>query len=147
MNKVVIDTNLLIDGVNDDYHYANRIIDAVLDGRLDAFATPATLKENKLLARRKIEEQEYLKKLEKYFSTVKKVKPVKKLTVVEDPEDNKLLESAAASSAEYLITSDKHLLKLERYEGIRIVTPTQFWNLFEEEVGEGWIKWVDDFVK
>ncbi len=148
MKKVVIDTNLLIDAVSDDYSYANRIIDLVLEKRVEAFANAATLRENKLLARRKIQDEKYLEKLEIFFSTVNIAPNIEqRLDVVEDREDNKLLESAVAVNADYLISSDKHLLVLEEYEGIKMVRPAEFWNMFEDESGDSWSKWMKQFLQ
>ena len=40
-----------------------------------------------------------------------------------DPEDNKILECAIESGAEFILTYDKHLLNLKEYGGIKIFTP------------------------
>jgi putative PIN family toxin of toxin-antitoxin system len=53
---------------------------------------------------------------------------------VRDAKDLKFLECAVAGEADYLITGDDDLLVLEKYEGIRIVTPAQFLSvLFSSE--------------
>src|SRR3990167_3099083 len=102
--KIVIDTNLLIDGVSDDYNFGNRIIDAVLDGKLEAYANSATLRENKLLSHRKISDEAYLAKLQSFFDAIKPASNIEeRIQIVSDPDDNKLLESAVASGAEYLV--------------------------------------------
>ena len=145
--RVVIDTNLLIDGAKDDFNYGNRIIDEVIAGRIKAFANHATLRENSLLAAKKISDQQYLQKLSKFFEAVQNVELSKKLDVVEDKEDNKLIESAVAAQADYLISADRHLLKLGNYGKIQIVTPQEFWNRYEDETGTGWQKWINQFIK
>ncbi len=43
-----------------------------------------------------------------------------------DPEDNKFLELAVSSQANYIITGDKDLLILNPYQSIQIVTPRDF---------------------
>ncbi|MEO8065617.1 MAG: putative toxin-antitoxin system toxin component, PIN family [Candidatus Doudnabacteria bacterium] len=146
MYKVVIDTNLLIDGASDFYNFGNRIIDLVIGGQIEAYANAGTLRENKFLAHKKIEDEGYLKKLEYFFDVVQKVEAGDRLDVVEDSEDNKILESAVAAGADYLITSDHHLLKLEKFRGIRMVRPAEFWHIYEDE-GIGWMKWMRDFIK
>ncbi len=40
-----------------------------------------------------------------------------------DPEDNKIIECAVSSMADFIVTYDKHLLKIKEYDGVRIVTP------------------------
>jgi uncharacterized protein len=46
--------------------------------------------------------------------------------VKEDLTDNRILECAAASGSEYLVSGDKHLLKVGQYQGVKIVTPADF---------------------
>lgn len=146
--KIVIDTNLLINGSQDDYNYGNRIIEEVLAGKLEAYANHATLAENRLLAQRKIPDQKYLEKLESYFAAVKPIPRLpQRLHVVRDPEDNKILESAVAAGAEYLVTSDRDLLILESYDDIEIVTPEVFWNKYTDSSGSGWQEWVGQFMR
>jgi len=48
--------------------------------------------------------------------------------VKEDPDDNKVLECAKAGNVDFIITNDNHLLKLEEFEGIKIITPNYFLN-------------------
>lgn len=143
--KIVIDTNILINGSDDDYNYGNRIIDAVLDGSIEAYANPQTLRENRLIAERKVSDPEYLEKLNQFFGRVQTVEG-QRLHVVEDEEDNKILASALASGAEYLVTADWHLLKIGQYEGVKIVSAQGFWAEYESETGAGWQKWVTDFM-
>ena len=47
--------------------------------------------------------------------------------VTADPDDDKIVDCAVAGQAEYIITGDRrHLLPLDRYQGIRIVSPSDF---------------------
>ena len=148
MLKVVIDTNLLVNGSTDDYSFANRIIDEVIAAKIIAYANHATLRENKLLTDTKVRDTEYLKKMQNFFSVVNEVARASQLIdIVEDPDDNKLVESAAVAKADYLISSDRHLLKLEQYLDTKIVSPENFWNIYEEESGTGWQDWIGQFVK
>ena len=113
MLKVVIDTNLLIDGASDFYNYANRIIDLVIAGQVEAYANRSTIRENRLLVGKKVLEAGYRKKLEYFFELVKPVENIERLDIVEDDsQDNKILESAVGAQADYLITSDRPLLFL-----------------------------------
>lgn len=51
----------------------------------------------------------------------------RKLTVItEDPSDNRYLESATEGEAEYIVSGDQHLIELEVYQNIRILTPRAF---------------------
>ena len=53
-------------------------------------------------------------------------------SVSRDPEDNKLLATAQAASADYLVAEDQDLLVLKEYQGVRIVTAAEFIRLWEE---------------
>ena len=46
--------------------------------------------------------------------------------IKDDPDDDRILECALEGGADYLISSDHHLLDLERYRGTRIVTAREF---------------------
>jgi putative PIN family toxin of toxin-antitoxin system len=50
------------------------------------------------------------------------VKPRRKLRVVEDDPDNRILECAIAGRAEVIVTGDKALLALREYRGVRVIT-------------------------
>jgi len=50
-----------------------------------------------------------------------------KLNIVkEHSSDNKFVECAIDGKAEFIISYDKHLLKLKEYKGIKILSPTEF---------------------
>ena len=49
-----------------------------------------------------------------------------KTVVMADPSDDKFIWCALAGRAEYIITSDKHLLYLKSHQGISILTPSNF---------------------
>jgi len=47
--------------------------------------------------------------------------------VADDPDDNRVLECAVAGKANhYIVSGDRHLLKLSSYQGISILTVRQF---------------------
>jgi putative PIN family toxin of toxin-antitoxin system len=60
------------------------------------------------------------------------VKPTVILAVIkDDPDDNRVLECAAAGEANYIVSGDRHLLQLRSYEGIPILTVRQFMDAVE----------------
>ena len=53
--------------------------------------------------------------------------PTRKIEAIkEDPPDNKFIECAVESHADYIITGDKHLRRLKEYEGIKIINAAEF---------------------
>lgn len=53
--------------------------------------------------------------------------------VCRDPDDDWILATAVAGSADLIVTGDKDLLVLRRFQGIPIVTPRGFLELLEQE--------------
>jgi predicted nucleic acid-binding protein len=147
MLRIVLDTNALIDGSTDDYNYCNRIINEVIAGDIEAYANVSTLRENQLLVDRKVLDEGYRKRLQYFFDLVRPVDRLRVDLVEDDPEDNKIIGSALVCDADYIITSDHHLLRLEQVKGVKIVSPAQFWHIYEDDSGEGWGKWMKDFIK
>lgn len=52
------------------------------------------------------------------------------LDICRDPKDNFILNLAADSNADYLITGDQDLLILEKIQGAQIITINQFFDKF-----------------
>jgi len=52
--------------------------------------------------------------------------PQRRIRCCEDPDDNMILECACEGNADYIISGDRHLLVLNPFEGIPILTPGEF---------------------
>ena len=50
--------------------------------------------------------------------------------VRDDPDDNRILECALEAEAQIIVSGDHHLLSLQEYKSISIVTPRQFIDRF-----------------
>ena len=146
--KIVIDTNVLIDGFKDEYSYEKRIINEVISGHLEAYANHQTLDENRLLLGRLVSSADYERELANFFSQVNAVINRHKISIVRDSEDNKILESAVEARADYLITSDNDLLHLGSHAKVQIVNPSEFWAKYSEDDKDNlWTRWTDFITK
>jgi putative PIN family toxin of toxin-antitoxin system len=67
----------------------------------------------------------------KYILTLSKIiTPKRRLDVIrEDPADNRVLECALDGKARYIVSGDKHLLRLKESRGIKIVHAREFLEL------------------
>jgi putative PIN family toxin of toxin-antitoxin system len=54
--------------------------------------------------------------------------------VCRDPDDDKLLETAALGHADCVITGDQDLLVLGEFQGIQIATPAGFLNMLPQQL-------------
>ena len=66
-----------------------------------------------------------LREISTYYETNRKIE------ILSDTSDNKFLELAAVSSADYLITGNTLDFQITEFEYTRILTPREYWNLFE----------------
>jgi putative PIN family toxin of toxin-antitoxin system len=58
------------------------------------------------------------------------LRPSRKVTILQDSPDNRILECAAVAQADLIVTGDHHLLALKEFEGIPIVRLADFLRLF-----------------
>ncbi len=61
------------------------------------------------------------------------LRPSRKVAVLQDAPDNRILECAVAAQADLVVTGDHHLLALKEFEGIPIVRLADFLRLFPQE--------------
>ena len=52
--------------------------------------------------------------------------------ISDDPDDNKFIECAVGLDADHIISGDKHLLNLREYCGIKISSPREFLNIYQQ---------------
>jgi putative PIN family toxin of toxin-antitoxin system len=53
--------------------------------------------------------------------------------VPQDPADNPILRAALEANVDYLVTNDAHLLALDPYEGLRIISMDAYYQLLRDE--------------
>lgn len=61
--------------------------------------------------------------------TVLVLPPASRHTVASDPADSPILQTALAAGADLLITNDQHLLALNPYQSLRILSMTDYYEL------------------
>ena len=125
--RVVLDTNVFISGIFWKGNFCSKIIEKWVAGKfqlvssvdlLDEFMR--TMKNFKI----QIPEDMIVEWRELIIENSIMVQPDIMLKVIkEDPDDNKFLEAAMSGKADYIISQDKHLLKLKVYRQIRIINP------------------------
>lgn len=143
--RVVFDTNVLIDGIQDDFSAASRLIEAVRDGEITAVASRFVEKEYRFIIPQRITDKSYWRGIEDFFNALEVVRPTSVDVVIDDAEDKKIVAAAVGGQADIIITSDRHLLDIGEVDKVRMVTPTEAWRIFEEDTG-GSSQW-QEFVK
>jgi len=58
------------------------------------------------------------------------VYPTQRVFACEDKDDDKVLEAALEANVDFIVSGDKHLLKMNEFNGIKIITARQFIEFF-----------------
>jgi len=61
--------------------------------------------------------------------------------VDDDPDDDKFLELAAASGADYLVSGDDHLLAVNTFHGTKILNPREFLDEVDKTTPQSPLRW------
>ena len=129
MLKVVIDTNVFISGVLTAGGSPSVLIKTWRrTRRYQLFVTEEIIQEVLRVMMRLDVNADIITDWDKIIrkNTIQVV-PTRKIEVIkEDPTDNKFLECAVESHADYIITGDRHLKKLSEFEGTKIVNAREF---------------------
>jgi len=135
MIRVVLDTNVYISALMFG-GLPGSLLDLALLQSFLTVISPALLDEfdEKLRFKFQMSAEDAAIIRAKLESIAEIVKPDMVLDVIEDdPDDNRVLECAVKGNADYIVTGDRHLLKLGSYEAILIVTVRQFLDAAEAE--------------
>lgn len=135
MIRAVLDANVLVSALINPEGISGRIVRALVSDRAFVCVTSPALSEE-------LERCLFYPRVRKYikgsddeirawgisFTLVSDiVEPETPLHVVDaDPDDNKYPEAALEGGVEFVVSGDSHLLDVEEYEGVRIVTPRAF---------------------
>ena len=127
--KVVLDTNIFISGIFWENN-SSKIIDFWRQEKITLISSLPIIKELvKVLDDFKIRMPDEMIKQWKnvIIENAIIVYPKIKINLVkDDPDDNKFIEAAITGNAEYIISQDKHLLRIKKYKEIKILSPEQF---------------------
>ena len=126
--KVVFDTNIYISAFVIPGGNAERAYLHAIEGDFNLCTSIAILTE---LARKLDEKFGWEKhRIEQVITAIGNLatifKPSLRLKVVSDDPDNRVLECALESGAELIVTGDKHLLKLIKYQHVEIIRLSTF---------------------
>jgi putative PIN family toxin of toxin-antitoxin system len=127
--RITADTNVIISALNFSGNSA-RILDMVEAGEIRLAISNDILNEvERVLQRPKFgwTQEQVDGAIRGLSAFAEHVEPKQCINVVkEDPTDDRILACAAASGSEYLVSGDRHLLKIGQYQGVKIVTPADF---------------------
>ena len=122
--RAVLDTNILISAFVFPGGAPEAVYRAALEGRFELVTSPPLLAELGRVLGAKLGWEGSM--AEAAVAQVARigtvVRPRRAVSVIEqDPADDRVLEAAAEGEADVIVSGDRHLLQLRRWQGVRIV--------------------------
>ena len=108
--RVVLDTNVVVSAHLNSEGYERSVFDLALSGKLKMFVSEAILREYETVLRRpkfRLNRLDVSRSLRLLRSAARIVIPYGELSAARDPGDNRFLECAEATKADYLVTGNK----------------------------------------
>jgi putative PIN family toxin of toxin-antitoxin system len=135
--RVVFDTNIFISAFVVRGSSAERAFLSAQQRRFDLCTSVPILTETARKLRDKFNQADAditaALKLISRASTV--YRPSVRINVLADTPDNRILECAVAAGADVIVTGDRHLLKLKKYQNIPIIRLADLLRMFPGEPG------------
>lgn len=130
--RVVLDTNIYLSGIIFGGN-CRHILDLMIKKEIKVVISPAILLEisQKLKQKFKWSQNQIFTTIKTIIKSAKVVQPQIKIRAVKmDKSDDKIIEAAVAGRVNYIISGDRHLLKIKQYQKIKIVAPTEFLSIY-----------------
>ncbi|UCH93152.1 MAG: putative toxin-antitoxin system toxin component, PIN family [Candidatus Aminicenantes bacterium] len=145
--KIVIDTNVVISGIfwKGPSNEILRLIET--KDNLQFVQSPETYKEleevikrgkfAEIIKKRKLNIDTILESLVTicrfYHISTNTIEKAKREVSIEDADDLKFIELAIEAEADFIISGDPHLIKIRKYQNIKILKPREFLEKFLNE--------------
>ena len=141
MQKLILDTNIVVSALISNSAPTNILYELVLTQKVESCLSDEIFTEYVTVLSRdkfsrfpnfKIKSEVVLNKLRE-ISTF--YKTFRKVDILADTSDNKFLELAAVSSADYLVTGNTLDFTITEFEYTRILSPREYWDDFAPKGG------------
>jgi putative PIN family toxin of toxin-antitoxin system len=133
MQKIVIDTNVIVSSLIQRSYPFKIVYELLLDNKFDICVSEELMSEYyEVLNRPKFSRfPDFLSKakilLAEIESKALKFEPKLKLNLISDIDDNMILELAVECSANFIITGNSNDFTFSEYEQTKILSPKEYW--------------------
>jgi putative PIN family toxin of toxin-antitoxin system len=127
--RVTADTNVLLSGLIFPRGKPFQLLELAREGKISLNVSESILAEVEDVLQRKfgLPPDDIAEARRRLQAMARTVTPAVQLDVIkEDPPDNRILECAVSSGSDFIVTGDKDLLRLGRYDAIKILTVSDF---------------------
>ena len=136
MQKIILDTNVIVSSlIQKNYPYL--IVEHCIEGNASICLSSEILQEYiEVLSRPKFSRFADFKTnadflIARLSEMAEIFEPKTKLDVIADEPDNRLLELAQISKADFIITGNTTDFSMDSFEGTKIMTPKEFWEVYK----------------
>jgi putative PIN family toxin of toxin-antitoxin system len=134
--RVTADTNILVSALTFADGAPRTLLELARTGEIDLAVSGAILDELADVMVRKfdwpdVDVQEARRQFALFARHVAPADVVHAVT--DDPDDNAVLECAAAAGSAYIVSGDRHLLQLGSFRGVRVLKAADFLAIFASQ--------------
>ncbi len=141
MLKIVIDTNVFVSATITEKGKPAQILKVWREKKLEVIISPEILKEiGQVVFRHKIKKISFWTEKERYqfiedLARICILTPgsLKLKQAAKHTQDHKFLVAAIEGKADYIVSGDRHLRDLGAYEGMKIVSASEFLQILENK--------------
>ena len=137
MQRIILDTNVLVSALIQRSFPYLIINELFIEDRITLCISDELISEYyEVLNRKKFSKYlDFVNAAQTVLATVEtkavKFYPKTKLSIISDQPDNRLLELAEESKANYLITGNSNDFTMGKYKRTKIVTPKEYWENYQ----------------
>lgn len=126
--KAVFDTNVFVSAFIFPGSHGEEVFLLAQRRKVELYTSLPILTETARVLREKFDqsEQDITAALKMIGRVATIVRPVRKVTILKDVPDNRILECGVTADVDLIVTGDSHLIKLKEFEGIPIVRLADF---------------------
>lgn len=136
MQKIILDTNVIVSSlIQKNYPYL--IVEHCIDGNaIICISNPILQEYIQVLERPKFARFTDFKAnadllIARLSEIAKTYEPKEKLKIIKDQFDNRFLELADISQADFIITGNTNDFTMDSYKATKIISPKQYWYEFK----------------
>ena len=126
--RVVFDSNIFISALVIPGSKAEKAIARIISGK-DSLVLSKIIVDEVLsvLSGKFSRDREAISRTAIYLTDLAEiVSPSKKIKVLKDDPDNRIIECAVAGKADFIVTGDKEMLNLKEFQGITIISLREY---------------------
>lgn len=138
MTRVVIDTNVLVSAFL-NRGTSRKLLVKLLETHSGVLSASLLAELADVLSRQKFGAE--TERVNQFISILIRRATVVPITsnlnvVMEDPDDDAVLNTAISGKADYIVSGDKHLLKIGNYKEIQIISINEFTQILKDRMGK-----------